>query len=96
MESFVATYLDTVVANPRSAFAMLTPDFQAASGGLEAYLDFWESVESTELKSVRADPDSLTVSYRYVYSVSGEGSTEDDVTLQLEYDGAAYLIAGET
>jgi serine/threonine protein kinase len=95
MESFVATYLDTVVSDPESAFGMLTPGFQDASGGLKEYLAFWGDVTSTELDSVDADPGALTVSYHYRYVTKGKGSTEDDVRLQLEFDDGTYLIAGE-
>jgi hypothetical protein len=95
MEGFVATYLDTVVSDPESAFAMLTPDFQEASGGLDEYLGFWGDVTSTKLDSVDADPDALTVSYHYEYVKKGQGSTEDDVSLQLAFEGGTYLIAGE-
>lgn len=95
MEDFVASYLDTVVADPASAFGMLTPAFQEASGGFDDYRAFWGEVTATELRSVDADPDSLTVSYSYKYDRKGHGSVEDDVTLQLEFADGSYLIAGE-
>jgi len=95
MEAFVTTYLETVVSDPEAAFEMLTPEFQEASDGLDGYLSFWEDVTSTSIDSMRADPDTLTVSYDYKYAKKGQGTTEDDVTLQLEFEDGTYLIADE-
>ena len=95
MEGFVVTYLDTVVSDPESAFAMLTPGFQEASGGLGEYLEFWGQVTATNVKSMDANPGALTVRYLYTYDVEGEGSVEDQVTLQLAFENGDYLIAGE-
>jgi serine/threonine protein kinase len=96
MESFVATYIDTVVSDPESAFEMLTPKFQAESGGLQGYLDFWGDVRSAKIDSIEADPEALTVSYSYQYVKPQDGPTDDDVTLQLTHDNGVYLIDGET
>jgi serine/threonine protein kinase len=96
MEAFIDDYLSLVVQDPEAAFEMLTPAFQEASDGIEGYRGFWDTVRSTELLSVEADPDAMVVAYRYTYVVRGEGPRTEDVALRLEQtEGGGYLIAGE-
>jgi hypothetical protein len=94
MTSFISDYIATAVRDPAAGFAMLTPAFQEQSGGIEGYEGFWGQVHNAKILSVRADPDTLVVSYRYRYVDRG-GPHTDDVTLQLTYDGGSYLIDGE-
>ena len=94
MEAFIEDYLSLVTRDPEAAFELLTPDYQEASGGLEGYLGFWETVSNTRLLSVDADPETLVVDYRYRYNVQ-RGPVTEDVSLQLELtDDGDYLIAG--
>ena len=93
MTSFVQTYIDTAVDDPEAAFKMLTPQYQAESKGLSGYEGFWGDVKNAKILSIRADPSSLRVTYRYRYVKPG-GPTEETVTLQLEFTDGAYLIAG--
>ena len=97
MEAFVTDYLTIVTSEPKSAWEMLTPEFQEASGGYGGYHKFWGTVESAGVVSIEADPDALTVSYTVEYTMKkGEEETrQDDVTLQLEPNGDGYLIADE-
>ncbi len=98
MEAFVANYLATAPADPEAGFAMLTPEFQKASGGLEGYTSFWGEVSNTKLLEVSADaddPENLTVSYKYQFDLAGEGSKQDDVRLRLVLQDGRYLIAAE-
>jgi hypothetical protein len=95
MESFVATYLDTVVSDPRAAFDMLTPAFQDHSGGFEGYESFWGGVKHTTLEEVSADPETLEVSYTYRYQLEHGPPKTDDVVLRLEFENGTYLIAEE-
>ncbi len=95
MDAFVASYLTAVIEDPESAFAMLTPDFQQASGGYDGYLSWWGTVQSASPRNIESDPEDLTVEYTVDYVLeSGRRSTED-VGLQLVRDGDSYLIAGE-
>lgn len=96
MESFIEDYLATVTANPRAAFAMLTPAFQQASGGLGGYRSFWNTIASAEPTSVSADPGSLTVDYTVDYTRDDGSTATDDVSLQLVFEDGRYLIAGES
>jgi hypothetical protein len=95
MEAFVATYLGTVVSDPRAAFDMLTPAFQEQSGGFEGYEEFWGGVKHTRLEEVSADPKSLEVSYTYRYQLESGPPVTDDVVLRLEFNDGTYLIADE-
>ena len=94
MESFIEDYLATVTGNPRAAFAMLTPAFQEASGGLSGYQSFWNTIASAEPTSVSADPGSLTVDYTVDYTREDGSTVTDEVSLQLVFEDGRYLIAG--
>ena len=100
MEQFIGSYLVTAAADPAAGFTMLTPGFQQESGGLAGYRSFWDRVDSAELQSVQADPDSLTVDYTVAYEMDssgpGSGDSTDDVSLTLEFDDGDYKIAGES
>ncbi|VXB63159.1 serine/threonine-protein kinase [Nocardioides sp. AX2bis] len=98
MQSFVSGYLQTAASDPDGGFAMLTPSFQQASGGLSGYTGFWGQVTSVEPPEfVEVDPESLTVRYTYTYRTANGGAPTDTVGLRLAYDPATdrYLIADE-
>ncbi len=76
MSTFVTDYLETAATDPAAGFAMLTPSFQDASGGLSGYEGFWGDVKRvSDIEVVDADPDGLTVTYRYRYQAR-PGSTD--------------------
>jgi hypothetical protein len=93
LEGFAADYLTAASNDPEDGFAMLTPDYQQQSGGLDGYESFWGKVSGLDVHDLQADPDALTVSYRYSYEYEGNERTED-VTLQLEESGRSFLISG--
>lgn len=95
METFVDDYLTTAAADPPSGFEMLTPEFQAASGGLPGYQSFWGRVTNPRLLDVQADPDALTVAYDYTYNFQGGGKRQEHVELRLVFEDGRYLIAGD-
>ena len=95
MRTFVEGYFSTVTSDPEATWTMLTPEFQAASGGYERYAGFWSTIASASPGKIKADPKALTASYTIDYvTTSGETKTEQ-VTLQLAKQGEDYLIAGE-
>ena len=96
MEEFIATYLATVTSDSRSAFAMLTPEFQSESNGLSGYRGFWGTIADAELLQVSADPESLSVRYTVEYTKQDGSTLQDDVSLQLVRRNGTYLIDGET
>jgi hypothetical protein len=95
MTRFVEDDLAVVVRDPRSAWGRLTPSFQDASGGFEAYSDFWSGIEQAEPTEISADPGAMTVSYQVDYRTRSGDSDQDDVTLLLTWDGERYRIDGE-
>ncbi|UUZ58595.1 hypothetical protein [Nocardioides sp. B-3] len=93
---FITTYPATVTSDRRAAFAMLTPQFRADSGGFGGYSRFWRTIASADPSAIEVDPEKLTVSYEVDYrTVSGDGDW-DTVSLQLERTDTGYLIAGES
>ncbi|WP_133241318.1 serine/threonine-protein kinase [Nocardioides gansuensis] len=96
MRDFITTYLATVTSDPRATYAMLTPEFQAASGYFEDYSAFWGNIRSASPREVEVDPEGLTVSYQVDYVHQDGSRTTDDVSLQLVRQDDGYLIAGES
>ena len=97
MEGFMEDYLATAPSDPATAFEMLTPDFQAASGGLEGYRGFWDTIETADLTAFSADPEALTVAYTVEYQKARRAATvTDDVGLALVFQDGTYKIAGES
>lgn len=97
MENFMEDYLATAPSDPETAFSMLTPEFQEASGGIEGYRGFWDTIETADLVAFSADPEALTVSYTVEYQkVDGGEKVTDDVGLALVYEDGTYRIAGES
>jgi hypothetical protein len=96
IETFVENYLATVTSDPDAAFAMLTPGFQDASGGIKGYRGFWDTIRTADVVSFsNADPDNLTVGYTVEYTRKDGSTAQDDVSLQLVYRDGDYLIDGE-
>jgi eukaryotic-like serine/threonine-protein kinase len=93
---FITTYLATVTTDRRAAFAMLTPGFQADSGGFGSYSGFWRTIESATPSDIEVDPEALTVSYDVAYRTTDGDDTSDSVNLRLQRSGDGYLIAGES
>ncbi|GAA2155625.1 hypothetical protein GCM10009844_42960 [Nocardioides koreensis] len=96
METFIRDYLATVTTDPQAAFAMLTPSFQTASGGIDGYRGFWDTIRSANVTSIStADPGTLTIGYSVEYTRTDGSTAQDDVTLQLVYQDGDYRIDGE-
>ncbi|MEU6138560.1 serine/threonine-protein kinase [Nocardioides sp. NPDC047086] len=96
IDAFIRSYLATAPANPDSAFSsMLTPAFQASSGGLEGYRDWWSTVASTSVVSVSPSVDPLKVTYTYKYTMKDGRQDGGTVTLGLVYADGKYLINSE-
>lgn len=95
METFIRDYLAMVTTDTKAAFDELTPDFQAASGNYGGYKGFWKTIESAQVLSVTADPETRQVTYTVEYVRNDGSSTTDEVTLQLEGTDGAYLISDE-
>ena len=95
MRAFVQDYYALVTSDPESTYAMLTPDFQAESGGLGGYTGFWSTIESATPRAIKADPRSLATTFTIDYVTTSGRSTTEQGRLQLEQQGDGFLIAGE-
>ncbi|WGL51090.1 serine/threonine-protein kinase [Nocardioides sp. BP30] len=94
VRAFVSTYLATASSDPAKGFAMLTPAYQRASGGLKGYERFWGNVRKVQsVGEVVPSLDPLGVSYRYTYVLRGAGKRTEDVHLRLAYTDGQYLIS---
>jgi hypothetical protein len=92
MEQFLNTYLATVTSDRQSAWDMLTPAYQGASGGFGSYNGFWGTIRSATPSNVTADPAESTVTYDVAYVKTNGDRTTEHHTLQLVPDGSSYLI----
>ncbi len=95
VRAFVANYFSLVTSDPRQSYVMLTPEFQAASGGYERYSGFWSTISSARPHDIEVDPETLTTSYTIDYVKTSGATTTQQVQLQLVKQGDGYLIAGE-
>ena len=53
MEQFAQEYVTTASGDPAAGFALLTPEYQESSGGLEGYAGFWGTVTNPRILDVR-------------------------------------------
>ncbi|GAA1434412.1 serine/threonine-protein kinase [Mycobacterium cookii] len=95
MRAFVDDYFSRVTSDPESTFELLTPEFQAQSGGFEGYSGFWSTIESATVSDIRADVDALSVTYTVSYVTTSGRRTTEPGRLLLQESGDGYLIAGE-
>ena len=95
MREFVQDYLATVTRDPGAAWAMLTPEFQQASGGFGDYKKFWAPIRSATPSAIVADPRTLTISYHVAYDGPASRPGSDDVRLRLRHEDGHLRIAGE-
>ena len=94
--SFIESYLATAPKDPEATFAQLTPEFQDQSGGLEGYSGFWDTIATATPSNIEPDADNLTVSYDVAYVRDDGVHRSDAVSLDLDFQGGKYLIAGES
>ena len=92
---FVRQYLSTAPRDPATAFTMLTPAYQKASGGLAGYRRFWGSVASVDsVGTITPTLAPLGAGYIYTYTLRGHGQRTEQVHLDLVFQNGTYLIAG--
>ena len=95
MQKFIQDYLSAAASDPSTSYSMLTPSFQQASGGMDGYAGFWDTIESATPETISADPAQMTVSYTVDYVKTDGEHVSDSVSLRLVYKAGTYLIAGE-
>ena len=95
---FVQTYIATAPADQARAFAMLTPRYQVASGGLDGYRSFWSQVAT--INTVGPIQVALgqrpTATYTYTYTRRTHAVVTETITLDLVQANGGYLIDGAT
>jgi hypothetical protein len=98
-ESFLRTYYSTVAARHyEQAWSMLTPEFQATTGGYSDYISFWDTIERIEILQVEVDPVPGGSTWPIVatlgmrYTVDGRIVDENDqLTLAPDSTGAPRI-----
>ena len=94
MKAFIRDYVATVSEDPAKSWRMLTPTFQRASGGWDAYSAYWDGATNGRVLDISADPGTMTVRYQvhFDHHRNGPGPT----VLELVYEGGRYRIDNET
>jgi hypothetical protein len=95
MRDFITRYFATVTSDDHASYRMLTPGFQAQSGGYGGYHGFWRTIASATPSGIVADPAAMTVTYDIAYVKQDGTHSTDHRTLQLVRNGSSYLISGE-
>jgi len=98
-ESFLRGYYSTVAARDYDrAWSMLTPDFQATTGGYAEYTSFWNTIDRIDVRRVQVQPAPggstwpivATLSMRY--TLDGRVVDENDqLTLEPDTTGAPRI-----
>ncbi len=91
MEAFVRDYYAKAPGGTDEAWDMLGPTLQEQ--GRESYDSFWRGIESAEIKSAQASPDSDTVDITVVYrGTDGKTSTERKRETLVKSEDGGYLL----
>ncbi|KRB77408.1 hypothetical protein ASE01_11890 [Nocardioides sp. Root190] len=91
LEEFARDYVTTASRDPDRGYARLTPEYQSAS---PRYREVWGAISDPQILSVTPDPDALSVSYTYRYSLPGGSRRTEAITLRLVEEDGLLLIAG--
>ena len=75
MEQSVSDYYAIMPSDTRTGFKLLGPSLR--SDGFRSYDDFWDTVDSVDVRGLQADPSSHTVDATVVF-VSKDGSTSTE------------------
>ena len=82
MESFVERYYETVTEDPETTWPLLTPRYQAATGGYDDYTAYWSTIAKAKPGDIQSDPAGLTVTFE-MESERTDGSKVDEVVTLL-------------
>ncbi|WP_280367345.1 serine/threonine-protein kinase [Nocardia wallacei] len=65
--AFVSSYYGTLPGNTSAAWSMLSPSYQAQTGGYDSYVRFWSQFSGVSVSNVvqNGDRASATITYRY-------------------------------
>jgi len=92
MEHSVADYYAIMPSDTRTGWHMLGPSLR--SQGFASYDDFWDSIESVDVRGMRADPSSHSVEATVVFVKKGGGTSTEQHRFGLVEDqsGDGLLI----
>lgn len=91
LERFARDYVRIASDDPGRGFTLLTRAYQQQS---PRYREVWTAIDDPEVLAVTPDPDAMSVSYTYRYSLPGGVRRTEDITLRLVRRGERLLIAG--
>ena len=81
--------------DPASTWPLLTPEYQAVTGGYDDYTGYWSTIEKAKPKEIEAAADGRTVSFETETERIDGSKVTEVVTLQLQRTEDGYLIAGQ-
>ena len=91
-QQFVEGYYGTLPGDTRSGYEMLSPSYQAETGGYSGYAGFWNTIEDVQVTSTTPAGDGVVdVGLTYVTS---SGTDSEVRRIYLEPSGGEYLITG--
>ncbi|WP_324194727.1 serine/threonine-protein kinase [Nocardia terpenica] len=93
LTGFVYSYYGALPGNTSSAWAMLSPGYQASTGGYQAYASWWSTIASVSVNSVtQTGPDMATAALTYRKK---DGTvTSESRWLRVDSSGGRMLITG--
>lgn len=92
LTDYVRAHYADLPGDPGAAWSRLTVRYQGEIGGYAAYREFWETVASTTIDEVSADPDTDTVTFRLSLTYEDGRSGSETRLIQLVPTGQSYQI----
>jgi serine/threonine protein kinase len=95
MTGAIRDYYALLPNDTDTAWSRLTPEYQAQTGGRQAYENFWKSFRSVSTSNLRVEGDTVFADLRYVAN-SGAVSTETRSFRLVRQDGVLKIAASST
>jgi hypothetical protein len=92
MTGAIRDYYALLPDDTDTAWSRLTPEYQAQTGGRQAYENFWKSFRSVSTSNLRVDGDTVFADLRYV-AKSGGVSTETRSFRLVRQNGVLKIAA---
>lgn len=92
MSDYVREHYADLPGDSAAAWSRLTVRYQSEIGGYAAYREFWDTVASTSVDQLKADPATDTVTFRLSVSYADGRSGSENRRIQLLRTGESYQI----
>ncbi|WP_084495134.1 serine/threonine-protein kinase [Nocardia shimofusensis] len=92
MTDYVRAHYADLPDDPAAAWSRLTVRYQGEIGGYADYREFWDTVASTTVDQMSADPDTDTVTFRLHLTYADGRSGSETRLIQLVPMGESYRI----